>query len=300
MKEWFNTVNKWNHLDLIQPRLAWVHCDGLPLSFWNEENISKITEDWGHLVSGGSTPLICNMYSKKILCIATSKVSLIDETIKITVDKVGYWIRLKEATTMVENKVTFGHPACPAPLKEGPSLSTGNIHSFKGQELAQDNREEQQGFDQGNSQDGTTLYAAECQGASSLDQELPLQDATTQVELGEEGVAWNLRDKLEEITEESNEMDSHRLYDSEVDRDYADVLHETLNVEEDKNINSIQDKVQRIQLGRSRGRPRKVLKVNSFIDFALRNKSNKTKNSKMKHRRSHIGLRNDSTKNKRA
>lgn len=113
LREWFNTISEWNHLDLVQPRLAWVHYDGLPLSIWNENNLSKLTEDWGRLVSGGSVPLICNMFEKKMLCIATSKVTQIDETIKVTIDRVGHWIRLKEAPMIVELQTKFKKHATP-------------------------------------------------------------------------------------------------------------------------------------------------------------------------------------------
>lgn len=104
LKDWFLEVKQWNHLDLIRPRLAWVHCEGLPISAWNEENLSMITEEWGQLVSSSHIPLICNMYQKKMICISTSKVLQIDETVKVVIQNVGYWIRLKEAHTCFDSR----------------------------------------------------------------------------------------------------------------------------------------------------------------------------------------------------
>lgn len=39
LSHWFKEIKNWNHDDLVQPRIAWLHCEGLPLSVWNEDNL---------------------------------------------------------------------------------------------------------------------------------------------------------------------------------------------------------------------------------------------------------------------
>ncbi|KAK1393752.1 hypothetical protein POM88_012808 [Heracleum sosnowskyi] len=48
LKEWFTEVRKWNHNDLIQPRLAWIQCEGLPISVRIEGNLNMMLGEWGN------------------------------------------------------------------------------------------------------------------------------------------------------------------------------------------------------------------------------------------------------------
>ncbi|WOH00278.1 hypothetical protein DCAR_0519637 [Daucus carota subsp. sativus] len=85
--EIFLGVYKATHSDLVVPRLAWLDCDGLPISAWNNSTWSKIIDDWGYLVTENKKPLLNSMYTKLKLCIATSKVEQIKETIKVVIDE---------------------------------------------------------------------------------------------------------------------------------------------------------------------------------------------------------------------
>lgn len=86
-----------NHSDLVQPRLAWVFCEGLPLSAWNKQNWERILGDWGTILSGTKRVLSYNMYQMAKLCIETHKVLDIDKTINVHIENKGFWVRTKES-----------------------------------------------------------------------------------------------------------------------------------------------------------------------------------------------------------
>lgn len=64
LEEWFTEIKVWDHRELVQPRLAWIHCQGLPLSAWNEGNLQAIVQQWGQIASAPTLPMICNLYQK--------------------------------------------------------------------------------------------------------------------------------------------------------------------------------------------------------------------------------------------
>lgn len=84
---------------MIQARLAWVHCEGLSISVWNETNLNLIFQDWGNVISTSHVPLICNMYQKKMVAINTYKVLPIDDIVKIIIHGKNYWLRIKKSLT---------------------------------------------------------------------------------------------------------------------------------------------------------------------------------------------------------
>lgn len=104
LEEWFTEIRVWDHRELIQPRLAWIYCEGLPLSAWNEGNLLAIFHEGGQVASAPNVPMICNMYQKKMVAIYTYNVLEIDETIKVWIQGKGYWLRIKEAHSFFENK----------------------------------------------------------------------------------------------------------------------------------------------------------------------------------------------------
>lgn len=104
LQEWFYEIKNWNNIDLIQPRTAWVHCEGLPISAWTDENLKKIFEDWGKVISSSHVPMVCNMYQTNMVAVSTFKVFKIEETINVMIQNVGYWLKIREATTYVDSK----------------------------------------------------------------------------------------------------------------------------------------------------------------------------------------------------
>lgn len=98
--EFFSSVHKATHADLIVPRIAWLECDGLPISAWNKTTWSNIIGDWGYLLSENRKPLKNSMYTKLRICIATSKVDKIKETVKVQIEGKGFWVCIKESSNL--------------------------------------------------------------------------------------------------------------------------------------------------------------------------------------------------------
>lgn len=95
--EWFKEIKTCNNRELIQPRLAWIHFDGFPISVWSRESWNKIVGEWGTIISNCNGLNHSQMFQKNMVCIETRKVHDIDETIKILIGTEVYWIRIKEA-----------------------------------------------------------------------------------------------------------------------------------------------------------------------------------------------------------
>ncbi|WOG87204.1 hypothetical protein DCAR_0206427 [Daucus carota subsp. sativus] len=116
--EIFTGVYKATHSDLIVPRLAWLDCDGLPISVWNNSTWSSIIADWGYLVTENNKPLISSMFSKLKLCIATCKVERIKETLKVVIDGEGYWVTIQESGGLQEELKGWTYNSLLKPDKE--------------------------------------------------------------------------------------------------------------------------------------------------------------------------------------
>lgn len=89
--------------DLIVPRTTWIICDGLPLSVWNKETWELILADWGSLVTDFSDMSELATMTNGRVCIETHKVIPIDETIKVVINGLGYWVRIKETNLVFPN-----------------------------------------------------------------------------------------------------------------------------------------------------------------------------------------------------
>lgn len=76
-------------------RLVWVDVEGLPLSAWSKDSFRKILSRWG-IIAQLDDDLVEDIYKNRIY-ILTSIKTMILEVIKFGVDKITYWIRVKEA-----------------------------------------------------------------------------------------------------------------------------------------------------------------------------------------------------------
>lgn len=166
-----------------------MHYDSLSLSVWNDTNLKTLTQDWGEIISGGSVPTICNMFTKKMLCIATHKVAQIDETIKVTINNVVYWVKLKEAPTSMVNGGTVKYTTTDA----NPDVSTERTTSWNDVSSQQN------------------IYAQEIEDPQENCQLIQekLSDDPQEIVFGNKanshdaGDKWNWRDKSEDLSEES-------------------------------------------------------------------------------------------------
>lgn len=70
------------HRDLILPRKAWLKCNGLPLSLWNQANWVLIAKEWGSF--SHVEPLVSkdDMLSSPLICVNMGKVIKIKKTFK--------------------------------------------------------------------------------------------------------------------------------------------------------------------------------------------------------------------------
>lgn len=92
------------------PRIAWINCDGLPISAWNKDTWSEMVGDWGYLLTESIKPTVNGMFQNLRLCISTQQVKKMDETIKVVVDGLGYWVRMKEALNCMDaNNITMDY-----------------------------------------------------------------------------------------------------------------------------------------------------------------------------------------------
>lgn len=81
---------------------------------------------------------------------------------------------------------------------------------------------------------------------------------------------WKWRDLRETSSEDNSFKESQGIEDSEGDR--ANVLYNSNGIEEARIVEIIQEQVNKLRLGRKRGRPRRIAKINKFFDFALSKK----------------------------
>lgn len=97
MYEFFTLIRRATHSDLILPRVAWLDCDGLPISAWNCNTWRNIIGDWGCLITECKKPLLNGMFFKLRIYIATRKVK-IKETLKVLIEGKGFWVTIREST----------------------------------------------------------------------------------------------------------------------------------------------------------------------------------------------------------
>lgn len=196
LEEWFVEIRDSNHRELVHPRLAWIHCKGLPISAWNQGNLQAIFQDWGQVVSAPFVPLICNMYQKEMVAIYTLKVLEIDETIKVWIQGKGYWLRIKKSHSFFENR-------------EGSSIRSQEqgigIHSTR------DNSQAEVQVDKDyNSESTFPNNQVSGAGVTFIDNDCP-SETLELVELGD-GLKilgsmkkWNSRETIQEISDETQQ-----------------------------------------------------------------------------------------------
>uniref|UniRef100_A0A164ZZN2 RRM domain-containing protein n=1 Tax=Daucus carota subsp. sativus TaxID=79200 RepID=A0A164ZZN2_DAUCS len=96
LNDLFEKFKKVEDSDLVVPRVAWILCDGLPLSVWNKTTLEAVLGDWGTLVSEFSDSLDFSNVHNGAICISTWKVLPIEETLKVMVNGLGFWVKIRE------------------------------------------------------------------------------------------------------------------------------------------------------------------------------------------------------------
>lgn len=109
LKDMFLVIRKAIHTDLVVPRTTWIHCDGLHVFAWNDDTIKNIIGDWGYVITTGKKLIENNTFLNPNICVQTHQVKYLDETLKVIVNGVGHWIRLKETKCYFSNEDCFMH-----------------------------------------------------------------------------------------------------------------------------------------------------------------------------------------------
>ena len=94
VRSWFKEINPWTKDFKVLERLIWIDVEGVPFKAWCPKSFSLIARKWGEVVfmddSDGN-----NLYSSRI-CIKSSYLSLIFETVKVILDGCIHHVRVKE------------------------------------------------------------------------------------------------------------------------------------------------------------------------------------------------------------
>lgn len=104
---WLASFHEVQHKDLILPRIAWLKCDGLPLSLWNQSIWEIIAKEWGSFSHIEPLDSSESYLSTPLICVHTHQVKKINETFKVYLDKVGFWVIVKEVST--HQSLAFNH-----------------------------------------------------------------------------------------------------------------------------------------------------------------------------------------------
>ncbi|KAK1397381.1 hypothetical protein POM88_007244 [Heracleum sosnowskyi] len=127
LHKWFKEIKDFNNHDLVQPRLAWIHCDGLPISTWTRASWEKIIGDWGTLISDCNRVTPCNMFQKNMVCIETERVLHIEETFKVQIGEEGFWVKVKETKFCFDKREIQYPPMDSNALRSQDNMSSSNL-----------------------------------------------------------------------------------------------------------------------------------------------------------------------------
>lgn len=128
LQSWFTEFLEASHGELIPPRLAWLHCEGLPLTMWNLENWEKILGDWGQILTRNFKIFKCGMIQGPMICIQTYQVRDIEETIKVLIKDKGYWIKIRESKLCFKEE-EISTLTKPTSVQDNNNMETDNQHA---------------------------------------------------------------------------------------------------------------------------------------------------------------------------
>lgn len=141
LSKWFSSVRKFNELDLMMSRTAWVECLGLPMNAWLEENLKAFTRNMGEWVSWSCQMDDSNRFINPLVCLATTSQELISDTLKILVKGKHFNIAFKEVQDI---KNYFDDKKLPPPMQEqNENISEENKTPSEAPKLAEKHIKEQ-------------------------------------------------------------------------------------------------------------------------------------------------------------
>ena len=97
LKQWFSSFSDWVEEDACQTRRLWLEMVGIPIHIWSDQNIKRIAENWGDVVSiEKDTSNMTSFASAKVVIDSLCMNPIEDEAV-IQVEHVGYRISVFEA-----------------------------------------------------------------------------------------------------------------------------------------------------------------------------------------------------------
>lgn len=199
------------------------------------------------------------MYQTKMIAIHTFKVLPIEETIKIILEGIGYWVKIKESTTFFERVVT--NPRYPDSSNSSRDSFTNDDTTSHSSHEGLERAFEPSGLDK----DCTTDPISTNQ--PGLHAETNLFQKDTGERLGDESRlrdACDWREVTKEPSKESIRSDSQGTQESNIDNALALSLVQP-SPECKMFFSNIQDKMLKLKLGRSRGRQKMISRCSNFF-----------------------------------
>lgn len=268
LDEWFIETKQVNQLDLIPPRLAWIYCDGLPFSMWNIENWNKILGDRGTVVNKNLTQTECGMLQNSRICVETYQVKDINETLKVTIGDMGFWIKIKESSICYEI---------------GTVQVQAISHKKKDNDINNnDTNSEVQSWEE-TYHDQCTVHDETQTGASpELDAHIIPEERTNVISTfgstqetkrtnrthdSDSNVSplWKMRKENDSSSDSNNQESAH----GEKQQQDLEAIEE-IDEEDWSSENEYAQKIEKINMGKRAGRPRKHPRVNHFFDFTCK------------------------------
>lgn len=237
---WFCSFKDVNHKELIVPRKTWFKCDGQAISLWNQTNWDKIVKEWGSFVSIEPQNLDDDALTNPLICIATHLVRKIKETFKVLIGDENIWVIMEE----VAGGVTFSSANNTCYHCKGNSSSSDKVQQSENEEA--------------------------CSPRTRLSSPI-IQDKTTDANISERS---KINNHIIEHQGNQNVRDSDRS-ESSIDLDineansYTSKENEILSKEQEWEMY-----INKLNLGRNRGRPRKNPKKPHLFEFKRKIKKN--------------------------
>jgi len=101
LKQWFSSFSDWVEEDACKTRRLWLEMVGIPIHIWSDQNIKRIAENWGDVVSiEKDTSNLTSFASAKVVIDSLCMSPIEDEAV-IQVGHVGYRISVFEAKTEI-------------------------------------------------------------------------------------------------------------------------------------------------------------------------------------------------------
>ncbi|GKB41782.1 RNA-directed DNA polymerase, eukaryota, nucleotide-binding alpha-beta plait domain protein [Tanacetum coccineum] len=99
ISSWFSSIKPLINSFVSNERIVWISIEGLPINAWTSNTFSKIAQKLGDLIVWEDSEEMS--LSRKHLCLKTKVHEIINESLKVIIRGVVYWIHAKELDAWV-------------------------------------------------------------------------------------------------------------------------------------------------------------------------------------------------------